>query len=166
MRSYNLKVGGQTFTAQILEYTETKVVVDLNGTTYEVELSSETTVTDPAARTQESPATPGPPPRRDRRPEAREPAPLTVPAEHSGTAPSRHDPHGAGAVIAPIPGVVKQIPVAVGDAVHDGSLVLVLEAMKMENEISARVSGAVSEILIDVGESVQEGQVLIQIEVS
>lgn len=166
MRSYNLKVGGQTFTARVLEYTETKVVVDLNGTAYEVELSSETTVTDPAARTPPPPAAPKPPPRRDRSTEApRTPAP-PVPAGQSGTAGPHHDPHGAGAVIAPIPGVVKQIPVVVGDTVHEGSLVLVLEAMKMENEISARVSGPVSEILVELGESVQEGQVLMQIEVS
>ena len=40
MKTYAFKVGGQSFTARIMEYTETKVVVELNGSTYEVELSS------------------------------------------------------------------------------------------------------------------------------
>ena len=60
---------------------------------------------------------------------------------------------------------MKQILVGVGDEVAEGTVVLVLEAMKMENEISARVTGKVSEIPIGIGDSVQEGQLLIQIEV-
>ena len=71
-----------------------------------------------------------------------------------------------GDVTAPIPGAVKQILVAVGDYVSAGAAVLVLEAMKMENEISAPVAGKVSKIAVGLGESVQEGQLLLQIEVS
>jgi len=71
----------------------------------------------------------------------------------------------AGLVIAPIPGVVKSIIVKQGDAVHEGDVVLVLEAMKMDNEISSRSSGTVKTIHIGVGDSVQEDQVLIDIEV-
>jgi biotin carboxyl carrier protein len=70
----------------------------------------------------------------------------------------------AGLVIAPIPGVVKSILVKEGDAVKEGDVVLVLEAMKMDNEISSRSSGKVKTIHIAIGDSVQEDQVLIDIE--
>jgi biotin carboxyl carrier protein len=71
----------------------------------------------------------------------------------------------AGLVIAPIPGVVKSIQVKEGDVVQEGDVVLVLEAMKMDNEISSRSSGTVKTIHVAVGDSVQEDQVLIDIEV-
>ena len=170
MKSYSFKVGGQSFTAQIVEYTETKVVVDLNGNHYEVELSSERPVA-PIAPVTVAPSGPVPAPpkpipihqrsthgaRSQTQPAPVAPAPAAKP---SSAAP------GAGDVTAPIPGVVKQILVAVGDEVAEGSIVLILEAMKMENEISARVAGKISEIKVGLGDSVQEGHLLIQIEVS
>lgn len=149
MKSYSLKVGGQSFTARIVEYTETKVVVDLDGNQYEVELSAETLEAEPSM-----PVPAGTP--------KKQPAPVTPPSRSSSPIVAT----GAGAVVAPLPGVVKQILVAVGDDVGEGTVVLVLEAMKMENEISARAAGKVSEIAVGLGESVQEGQLLLQIEVS
>jgi biotin carboxyl carrier protein len=70
----------------------------------------------------------------------------------------------AGLVIAPLPGVVKSILVKEGDAVKEGDVVLVLEAMKMDNEISSRSNGTVKTIHVAVGDSVQEDQLLIDIE--
>ena len=168
MKSYSFKVGGQSFTAQIVEYTETKVVVDLNGNHYEVELSSERPVA-PVAPVTAAPSGPAPAP----------PIPIHQPSTHGARSQTQPAPvapapaakpssaaPGAGDVTAPIPGVVKQILVAVGDEVAEGSIVLILEAMKMENEISARVAGKISEIRVGLGDSVQEGHLLIQIEVS
>jgi biotin carboxyl carrier protein len=60
---------------------------------------------------------------------------------------------------------VKSILVKEGDTVKEGDVVLVLEAMKMDNEISSRSSGTVKTIHIAVGDSVQEDQLLIDIEV-
>ena len=164
MKSYSLRIGGQTFTAQVVEYTETKVVVELNGNTYEVELTGETTSAPPAApsRVRHEPPT--------AKPATTPSEKLSPQAAQAGVHSSGIDPaatgHGAGAVTAPIPGAVKQILVAVGDEVTEGTVVVVLEAMKMENEITARVAGKVSEIRVGLSESVQEGQLLIQIEVS
>jgi len=151
MKSYRLKVGGQSFTARIVEYTETKVVVDLNGSNYEVELSSEALKAEPSR--------PAPPVRPS-------PTSTATPPSRSSSLTAAIGLHGVGAVTAPIPGAVKQILVAVGDYVSEGAAVLVLEAMKMENEISAPVAGKVSRIAVGLGESVQEGQLLLQIEVS
>jgi len=161
MKSYVLKVGGQSFTARIVEYTETKVVVDLNGSSYEVELSSETPVAEPTRSVHPGGA------KRHTDPAAQpSPTPMPTPPLRSSSLAAEIGAHGVGAVTAPIPGAVKQILVAVGDFVSEGAVVLVLEAMKMENEISARVAGKVSEIAVGLGESVQEGQLLLQIEAS
>jgi glutaconyl-CoA/methylmalonyl-CoA decarboxylase subunit gamma len=156
MKSYNLRIGAQTFTAQIVEYTETKVVVDLNGNTYEVELSSESstdTVPAPRGSTAIKP------------PAAAKPA-AAPKAEEAPRAAARETTATAGAISAPIPGAVKKILVSVGDDVEEGTVVLVLEAMKMENEITARLPGKVTEIAVGLDESVQEGQLLIRVEAS
>lgn len=158
MKAYSLKVGGQSFTARIVEYTETKVVVDLNGSNYEVELSSETLEAEPPR-----PAPAGGPKKRPVPPSSTS---TETPSSRPSSLTAAIGPQGVGAVTAPIPGAVKQILVAVGDYVSEGAVVLVLEAMKMENEISARGAGKVSEIAVGLGESVQEGQLLLQIEVS
>ena len=151
MKTYSLRIGEQTFSARVVEYTETKVVVELNGNTYEVELAGEKVTAPPAA----------PVPSRSNRDKKRPPAPPPANWVKGHAAPSA----GPGAITAPIPGAVKEIRVSVGDKVTEGTIVLLLEAMKMENEIPSRVSGTVSDIKIGVGDSVQEGQLLIEIEV-
>ena len=71
---------------------------------------------------------------------------------------------GADAVKSPLPGVVNDILVNVGDTVNVGQTVLILEAMKMENNINAIKSGKVTAIKVNKGDSVLEGTELIIIE--
>ncbi|NLL18853.1 MAG: biotin/lipoyl-binding protein, partial [Clostridia bacterium] len=72
---------------------------------------------------------------------------------------------GAGQqVVAPLPGVVLNILVNVGDKVSAGQTVIILEAMKMENEIAAPVSGTVSSLLVSKGQSVSTNEALLTIE--
>ncbi len=155
MKNYNFTVGGEEFTARIVEYTEDKVVVDLNGNTYDVELVPEKSAAPPASPKAVSPAAA---PSASPSSSPRKPA---VPVPSASAAPAALS---AGDVTAPIPGVVKQITVAVGDSIAEGSVVAVLEAMKMENQISATASGRVSKIAVALGDSVLDGQLLIQIE--
>ena len=68
------------------------------------------------------------------------------------------------AVKAPLPGVITSIEVAVGDEVKAGDTVLVLEAMKMANNIEAEKDGKVTAILIQAGQSVMEDDALVVIE--
>ena len=71
---------------------------------------------------------------------------------------------GSGAkVVAPLPGTITEIPVKVGDAVAIGDTVIVLEAMKMQNNIEAETSGTVTSVLVSKGDTVMEGAVLITI---
>lgn len=68
-----------------------------------------------------------------------------------------------GAVTAPMPGMVLKVHVGAGDTVTIGTLLLTLEAMKMENEISSHVSGIVKNIFVKEGQSVNTGDALLVI---
>jgi len=68
-----------------------------------------------------------------------------------------------GVLKAPMPGLVMRIDVSVGDVVVAGAALVVLEAMKMENELKAATSGTVRAILVATGQAVEKGQVLLDI---
>lgn len=70
---------------------------------------------------------------------------------------------GGGVVTAPMPGRVARVLVARGDSVRKGAGLLILEAMKMENEIPAPKDGVVEEVLVSPGQTVEGGAELIQI---
>lgn len=67
------------------------------------------------------------------------------------------------AVVAPMPGVVVAIPVAVGERVTQGAVVAVIEAMKMENSICAARSGVVSGVHVEIGREVERGQPILSL---
>ena len=66
-------------------------------------------------------------------------------------------------VVSPLPGIITAINVKVGDAVAAGDTVVVLEAMKMQNNIEAENAGTVTSVMVNVGDTVMEGTVLITI---
>lgn len=71
---------------------------------------------------------------------------------------------GGGAVKAPMPGRVVKALVAEGDTVEAGQPVIIVEAMKMENEVTAAGSGVVRRIVVSAGDTVDAGAVLVEIE--
>lgn len=75
---------------------------------------------------------------------------------------SQHD--GAGDVHAPMPGIVISVPVREGDRVQQGDKVVILESMKMENELRAPRSGVVMQVNVQPGASVEKDAVLVVIE--
>ena len=83
-------------------------------------------------------------------------------AEEESSGPAHKE--GAGGVQAPMPGKVVSIKVKVGDAVTPNTILCILEAMKMENEIQAGVSGKVKEIKVKPGEAIEGGKVMFVIE--
>jgi biotin carboxyl carrier protein len=162
MKTYNLRIGGESFEARIIEYTEFKVVVDLNGDIYEVELAPDTHQQMTALmRPPLVQHTPSPEPSA---PAVQAPPEPASPAQQPPQAAPERPASGPATVTAPIPGVVKQILVSEGDSVAEGQALIILEAMKMENTIAARAAGKVSKIHVSIGDAVQEDQLLVDVE--
>ena len=66
----------------------------------------------------------------------------------------------AGSLLAPMPGTVGRVAVAVGDAVTEGTPLLTLEAMKLEHAVRAPADGVVTELLVGPGDQVEAGALL------
>lgn len=69
-----------------------------------------------------------------------------------------------GNIVAPMPGTILRVDVSTGDAVVKGQTILILEAMKMENEILASTDGVVKQLNVSQGASVNPGDILVVIE--
>lgn len=89
------------------------------------------------------------------------PAPVSEPAPVS--TPTASAPAGANAMPAPMPGTILKVLVNVGDVVNENQPLMILEAMKMENEIVATTSGTVAGIHVSQGQVVNPGDALITI---
>lgn len=72
-------------------------------------------------------------------------------------------PAGPAPVLAPMPGLVVRVNVAVGDTVQAGQGVVVMEAMKMENELRAAAAGTVARVLVTPGTAVEKGALLVEL---
>jgi len=70
---------------------------------------------------------------------------------------------GSGAVVAAMPGRIVKVLVQVGDSVEQGQPVLIIEAMKMENEVKARRAGVVQSVHVVTGDSVEGGMLLLEV---
>lgn len=150
MKQYKYKVNGAQYDVTINEIQGQLAKVVVNGIPFDVEMQNSQLSEDnlPNVTTTAAPA--------------------AAPAAPVAAAPAATEaaPSGAGEgtpVKAPLPGVVTKINVSVGQQVKKGENVLVLEAMKMENNITAEADGTVSGIAVKAGDSVLEGVVLLTI---
>ncbi len=136
MKEYKYKINGNEYNVAVEELEGNKANVTVNGKTYQVELDrpAKPVVTKPVAR----PAA----------------APTAAPV---ATAPAPRPTAGGAGIKAPLPGVILDIKVKVGDAVAKGQTVAILEAMKMENNINADRDGQVVAINVEKGQSIAEG---------
>lgn len=126
--------------------------ITVNGTEYDVQVEEKdgaAPVAVPAA-----PAAPAP--------AAEKPAQPSAPAQKP--APKRAAPAGGEVVSSPMPGTIVSIAVSEGQSVKKGSVLLVLEAMKMENEIMAPHDAKVSAVLVNKGDSVESGTPLVSLQ--
>ncbi len=90
-------------------------------------------------------------------------APAAAPAPAAPAAPAASVQAGTTPVNSPMPGTILDVKVAVGQAVKEGDLLVILEAMKMENEIYAPCAGTVAQVLTSKGASVDTGAPLVTI---
>ena len=146
MKEYKYKINGNLYNVVIGDIEENIAHVEVNGTHYTVEMEKK-----PKA---------APAPKPVVRPAAK---PAVAPAAAAPVA----KPAAGGAksgVKSPLPGVILDIKVNVGDEVKKGQTIIILEAMKMENSINADKDGKIAAINVSKGESVLEGTDLIIIE--
>ena len=149
MKEYKYKINGNLYNVVIGDIEENIAHVEVNGTHYTVEMEKK-----PKA---------APAPKPVVRPAAK---PAAAPATAAAAAPVAK-PAAGGAksgVKSPLPGVILDIKVNVGDEVKKGQTIIILEAMKMENSINADKDGKIAAINVSKGESVLEGTDLVIIE--
>lgn len=144
MKTYKFKINGKDYDVTIGEAEGKMLQVNVNGADYQVELEN-APASAPAAAA----------------PAAAAPAAAT-PAPAAPAAPKA--PAGAGEKVnSPLPGVIVEVSVKEGQAVKSGQKVAVLEAMKMENEISAPKDGTITAIHVNKGDSILEGAPIVTI---
>ncbi len=126
--------------------------VTLNGRTYEVEVEAGKAILLDEYVAISPMSTPAP-------------APVAAPVEAAPAAPAPAPapaaPVDGQAVEAPMPGNILKVNVSVGQSVGQGDVLVVLEAMKMENEIMAPRAGTVAQVLVSKGSTVDTGAVLV-----
>ncbi|WP_444309509.1 biotin/lipoyl-containing protein [Megasphaera sp.] len=127
-----------------------KFKVTVNGKAYEVEVE-EMGGAPAAAPAPQAAAAPA-----QAAPAAPAPAPAATPAPAGGGP----IPEGALTVKAPMPGKISALKAEAGKAVKRGDIILVLEAMKMQNDITATADGTLHEIRVNPGDNVKTGDVL------
>ena len=90
-------------------------------------------------------------------------APTSAPAPAPAAAPAAPAAAGSVSVDAPMPGNILDIKVSNGASVKGGDVLLILEAMKMENEIVAPQDGTVASVNVNKGDTVEAGQTLVSL---
>ncbi len=138
---YQLRIAGENFAVEVGTLQAGTLRVSVNGSPFDVIVVQDASAA-PIATTA---------------------APVRQAAAEAAPAPRPAAEAAAGAVLAPIPGLIVAVMVQVGDAVLAGQTVAMMEAMKMENNLIAPVDGVVSEIRVQKGSEVATGDVILRI---
>ncbi|WP_066225968.1 biotin/lipoyl-containing protein [Formosa haliotis] len=140
MKNFTFNINENSYSVRIVSQENNTINLEVNGTAYAVKMKEEvkTIKTPTLVRTPSKAAI----------------EPVKISSASSGKI----------KVEAPIPGVILGLNVKVGDTVKDGDLLLVLEAMKMENNITSEKAGVVTAVNVAVGQQVLQGEVMIELE--
>jgi biotin carboxyl carrier protein len=148
MSEYVLRLNGREYRASVKELTPDRATIGVDGVDYHVDLVQ-------LGRRPASPAGV----------RAAETAPLSALPAATTTAPRRQVTHGGeGVVSAPMPGMVLSLKVREGEKVQAGQVLLVMEAMKMENAIAAPFAGTIVRVHVHEGDAIAEGDRLIELD--
>mgnify|MGYP001014068433 CR=1 len=143
MKEFKYKINGSPYRVVVNKSDEEIVELEVNGTPFTVELAPKTKKSKAIVQ------------RHTQEPIQSAPATLV-------TRPS--SPSGKNTIQSPLPGVILDIRCKVGDTVKKGQTLMILEAMKMENNILSDGNGKITDILVQKGDSVLEGAELVVIE--
>jgi biotin carboxyl carrier protein len=136
MKSYKMKINGESYDARIISFDAEQAKIEVNGNVFLVDFEDNNQNQVPK---------------------------LTRTYKESPGAPQLSVDYADGTVKAPIPGVIVTIKKKVGDRVAKGEAIVILEAMKMESEIEAPAAGVIEEILVKEKAPVHEGDSLVKI---
>ena len=143
MKDFKFKIDGKDFTTSVDEQGNGQFTVTVNGKAYQVELPEHVVAARPTIHPMTAQAA---------APAAHTPAPAPAAAGASAT------------VTSPLPGTITKVNVAAGQKVKKGEVLLVMEAMKMANDVVAEADGTVQQVCVKEGQSVNQGDVLIQLQ--
>ena len=151
MSEHVMKIGGKEYRAEVKEMSSSRAKVLVNSVEYDIDLVSigrrEIDLTMPNRS-------------------ASVPPPPVAPVQVAPQQPVRRNhPMVAGQsnIVAPMPGSIFQMRVKEGDKVQAGQVLLVMEAMKMENPVTAPFNGTVSKVHVREGDNVGEGDLLVEV---
>lgn len=139
MKQFKFTIHGNDYTVDIQGIEENIAKLEVNGTPYEVELHRK-------IKTSKTPTIVRSPEREPAKPEI-----------------TKRDRGDAHPISAPLPGNILEIKVKPGDIIKKGQLLMIMEAMKMENQVLADRAGVVEHIDVHVGDAVLQGDILIKI---
>lgn len=138
MKKFKFTIRGNEYEVHINSFEDNIAEVDVNGSIYQVELAGQVKTTK---------------------------TPKLVRSKPIATKESKPQPvTGLSKVEAPLPGTIFKVNVKEGDSVKKGQTIMIMEAMKMENNILAEKDGVVNKVHVSEGDSVLQGDVLVEIE--
>ena len=138
MEDFKFKIAGKNYTTKVVEEEGGSLLVTVNGKTYQVEMPGRTPAPKPVIRPAGGVAA----------------APVAAPAAAA--------PASDTTVVAPLPGTITKVVAKAGQKVKKGNVLVVMEAMKMANDIVAEANGTVKAVSVSEGQSVNQGDVLIE----
>ena len=157
MAKYQYTVKGVDYEVEIQDIEGNIANVTVNGIPFEVEMKQPVKAGKQKVKLSEERRAEGSEERRVKSEESNSSSASTASTSSAPTA-------AAGKpVVAPLPGTINEIKVKVGDKVNAGDTVVILEAMKMQNNIEAETSGTITSINVNKGDAVMEGDTLVTI---
>lgn len=139
MKNFKFKIKGNNYNVKILSHEGNEIQLEVNGTSYSAKMKEEIKKVKTPTLVRAASKRPS--------------EPLKVNPSSSKTK-----------IVAPIPGVVLSLDVKVGDTIKVGDRLLVLEAMKMENNIVSEKTGTITAVNVAVGQQVLQNETMIELE--
>ena len=153
MTQFKFDINGNKYEVEIKSIDGSIAEVDVNGNLYQVNIEGDGQISAPVARPAAKPtATPTP----------AATTPAAKPAATPTAAPAEAAGKGSKTIKAPLPGSVLKVLVEPGTAFKEGDVLMVMESMNMENNITAECSGTITKVVAPVGTSVLQDDVLFE----